>query len=158
MRAIFVPHFEKDTYEINFTHEMPLLPKDRRTTRCSAPKSLISRTTDLEDAAEASASINVGKISFEMIESRVTFRQFFLDLITLDGLELLVTGNRYSLTIKVGRCFDPEPICIAVAQCVQRQFYPEEELVCESQLELQSPLIPKKKRKKLNIREVPDDE
>jgi hypothetical protein len=123
MKAIFAPHFEKHTFEIHFSHELPLFPKDRRTLRSSEPKSLISRTVDVEDAAEVSSKINVGKICLEMSQPRATFRQFFLELFVLDGFEMLVNADRYSLAIKVGRCFDPEPVCRSVAECVQRHFY-----------------------------------
>jgi hypothetical protein len=155
MRAIFRRHLNKRSFEIHFTQELPLFPKNTRTLRFMEPKVLISRTVDVEEAAEASSRINVGKICLEIHEPCEVFRKFFLDLTVLDGFDLLENSDRYSFTIKVGYCFDPEPVCRSVAKCVQRHFYPEETLVCESQL---APSLPKKERKRLILRELPDDE
>lgn len=134
MKAIYVHKRGRHSVEIHFSRELPLFPKHQRTLRTSEPKVMLTRSVDMERVAELMAQVNVGKICVEMGQPRATFRQFILDLIVLDGVEMLVDAERYTLTIRVGRCFTPETVCRSVAECIQRHFYPAEQLECENQL------------------------
>jgi hypothetical protein len=95
---------------------------------------MLSRSADLDYVADLLTNINAGNFCVELENRQHTFREFLADLVFLDGVEMIVDAERFTLTVKLGRCFDAESVCRSVANCVHQHFYSSERLVCESEL------------------------
>ena len=117
---------------IHFPCELPVLVPTLRPRpwlpgfRCG-----LSRNMPLNGLGEHLAKVNRGRCYVELARPESTFRAFAADLVVVPGLIELVTGDRYSVTIKIGRCFDIRSVCQDVAACVLRYFYPDETGVVE---------------------------
>jgi hypothetical protein len=91
----------------------------------------LSRNTPLAGLGEHLAKVNRGRCYVELVRPEKTFRDFAAELVVVPGLIELVAGDRYSLTIKIGRCFDTQSVCLDVTACVVRHFYTGEKAVVE---------------------------
>ena len=159
MKAIFHYRAHPNFAEIHFSRELPVFPRHQRHHRLPFPKVMLSRSADLEAAAELLALVNVGKFCVEMEDRRPAFREFLDNIVLLEGVEMIVDAERYTLNVKIGRCFDGESVCRSVARCVHRHFYSSEQLVCESRLTSEATTTPvdgiQTAREKQDIDNVP---
>ena len=112
---------------IHFPCELPVLvPTVRARPWLPGFRCRLSRSTPLAGLGEHLAKANRGRCYVELARPAETFRNFAADVVVIPGLIELVAGDRYSLTLKIGRCFDQPSVCLAVAGCVLQHFYPGE--------------------------------
>ena len=131
MKARFVFPSRRHCVELHFSHELPLFPR-RRVFPFGPPMIMLMRTANIERVAHAMAVANRGKFSVELSSPHNAYEAFLGELLYLEGLEMVVEADRYTLTLGIGRCFDAESVCRAAAKCVRRHFYPSELLRCET--------------------------
>ena len=86
---------------------------------------------DFDMVASKAVKANVGRSAIEMTDSFETIRGFLVSLTHLDGVENLVDQSRYSLSFHIAPGFSPRQLAIDAGHCVQRHFYPSEEVVLE---------------------------
>jgi hypothetical protein len=134
LKAIYVPGSSPGIVEIHFSRELPVFPKQRGRHRQSTPRVMLSRSVDLDCVAERLTNINTGNFCVELEGRRQCFRRFLADLVFLDGIEMIIDAERFTLTVGLGRCFDAEIVCRSVVNCVHHHFYSSERLSFESEL------------------------
>ena len=86
---------------------------------------------DFDMVAKRAVDTNAGRSPIELTNPFQTIRGFLVSLTHLDGVENLVDQSRYSLSFHIAPGFSPRQLAIDVGHCVQRQFYPGEEIVLE---------------------------
>lgn len=74
------------------------------------------------------ARLNAGQTPFELPAAAKTYREFLESLVPIPGLISTGECDRYSVTIQVGTLFDPLAVGTRIAECLQRFFYPDEQL------------------------------
>lgn len=121
---------DQNRITLHFPCELPVLVVSSRPHPWSmgVPWQL-SRTTHVASFANRLARANIGKFAVELTDHRKSFCDFVEELLAVPGFVRLVHGDRYSLSIDVGRCFPTRTVCQAVADRVARHFYPEETAV-----------------------------
>ena len=134
LKAIFLYRTHPNFVEIHFSRELPVFPKHRRQFRQPMPKVMLSRSVDLDYISDLLMDLNAGNFCVELDGHRRAFREFLADLVFLEGVEMIVDVERFTLTVRVGRCFDAGSVCQSIAKCVHQHFYSSEQLVCESEL------------------------
>ena len=77
------------------------------------------------------AIANRGRFVVEMADPEHHFLRFLEDLLISRGMERAIIDGRYRMCVQVGGLFSPAEVARAVAECVQRYFYPEDELTVE---------------------------
>ena len=86
---------------------------------------------DFDMVVSKAVKANVGRSAIEMTDSFETIRGFLVSLTHLEGVENLVDQSRYSLSFHIAPGFSPRQLAIDAGHCVQRYFYPGEEVVLE---------------------------
>jgi len=115
------PPGEEGLLKLHFPVELPIL--------VSVPPywgdcGIADRSTPVIRWANKQARINVGRFSQEIPSIAHTFAEFLTTLVTIPGLEALQAASRYSLTLRVGRCFDRLEIAHQVVRLLLHAFYP----------------------------------
>ena len=140
MKAVYLYRDFPSFVEIHFSRELPVFPKHHWRFRQPMPKVMLSRSADLHHIADLLTILNAGNFRVELKDGQTTFREFLADLVFHEGVEMIVDAERFTLTVKLGMCFDAESVCQSIAKCVYQHFYSSEQLVCESQLTSREPV------------------
>lgn len=123
LRIIAEQNPEEASVRLHFPLELPVL---RSIFSCYwATEGIADRTTLPTRWANRQARLNRGRFAQEIPFAADTYAAFLSHLVTVPGLESLLAASRYSLTLQVGRCFDPLEVARMVIQLTFRSFYPE---------------------------------
>lgn len=112
---------EQGTLKLHFPFELPIL---RAVPPWWGENGIADRTTPPLRWATRQAKLNIGRFSQEIPAITHTFAEFLSTLVTIPGLEALDAASRYSLTLRVGRCFDRLEVAHQVVRLLLRAFYP----------------------------------
>lgn len=127
MKATLFTTNDPNFIEIQFSHELPLIPQVGPW-HWTPPDGILPRTAPLARVAHRMSLLNVGRFCVELPNARRVYREFLQELVVLDGIDAVMAATRYSLTIKIGRCFDRSAVFQSVAQCIHKHFYSAEPL------------------------------
>jgi len=90
---------------------------------------LVDKFIDFDVVAARAARVNAGRNKLELSQPFEQLRTFLVELTLIQGVENLVDQTRYSLTVEVAVGFETPKIAIEIADCVRRNFYPEQQIV-----------------------------
>jgi len=110
---------------IDFSLELPLFP--RRGSGWAQPPEAFCRQVNIHRYAPYMSAYNRNRFHVEF-GSETEFDVFLRELVVIPGLECIDNATRYRLEVTHGRLHDPHMVAAAIAQLVQRSFYPDTEL------------------------------
>ena len=119
---------------VHFSREIPWVVYTRMDFGCESNPFVdchADKFMDFDMVAIKALKANVGRSTIEMTDPFETIRGFLVSLTHLDGVENLVGQSRYSLSFHIAPGFSPRQLAIDVGYCVQRYFYPGDEVVLE---------------------------
>ncbi len=90
---------------------------------------LVDKFIDFDVVAARAARVNAGRNKLELSQPFEQIRTFLVELTLIEGVESLVDQTRYALKVEVAVGFEPAKIAIEIADCVRRNFYPEQQIV-----------------------------
>jgi len=114
---------EDGTFNLDFPFELPIL--QRVPYYPWNDGAIADRITPLVRWANRQTKLNVGRFAREIPFVAHTFAEFLAHLVTTPGLEAILASSRYSLKLRIGRCFDRQTVARTVVQHILRSFYPE---------------------------------
>ncbi len=123
--------------EIDFDRELPVFPEPSRNLHPRFSEFLVHRSmltlhrNSLLQFADAMWHRNRGRWSVE-ISHPAQYLEFGRSLLLVDGLNGITAASRFTLHVKIGRCFDGHEVGTAIARTVHEHFFPTEELAVGS--------------------------
>jgi len=87
---------------------------------------VLDRSAPIDRLAAYAARHSQGRFPVELVGLRNTLADFLTDLLFLPGLESILDCTRYSLSVKVGVCFDAMTVAEGVARVVHQHFFESE--------------------------------
>lgn len=123
LRIITQVDAEEGTFRLDLPFELPIL---EACPQCWWREAAIAdRKTPLIRWANRQSRLNQGRFAQEIPFVAHTFAELLAHLITTPGLEAIVSSSRYSLGLRIGRCFDQQGVARDVIRHILRSFYPE---------------------------------
>ena len=118
--------------DLDFDRELPIFPEPSRkmASRFSDvlfDRGRLTRRGIMREFADAMWRRNRGHWAIEIINAD-QFMEFARSLLTVDGLNAIVSASRFTIRMETGRCFDGREVATAVARIVHEHFFPAEEL------------------------------
>ena len=118
--------------DLDFDRELPIFPESNRrmASRFSDflfDRGQLTRRTIMREFADAMWRRNRGQWSVEICNAD-QFMEFARSLLTVDGLNAIISASRFTIRLQTGRCFDGHEVATAVARIVHEHFFPSEEL------------------------------
>ncbi len=134
LNVVFVPIAKCPSVEVHFSVELPAFPMQTMPFGRRRAHMELNRSVDHDAIAAEMAELNSGHFSVEVVDPRNTYAAFLRDLLFITGVASIFHMARYRLDVEVGVCFDAEPVCTRVAECVRHHFYPDSKCSIESRL------------------------
>lgn len=123
LRIISQNDAEEGTFRLDLPFELPILEAFPH--HWWQESAIADRRTPLIRWANRQSRINQGRFAQEIPYVAHTFAELLAHLITTPGLEAMVSSSRYSLGLRIGRCFDQQKVAEDVIRHILRAFYPE---------------------------------
>ena len=134
MKAFFNPQPDC-TVSVHFVKEIPWVaftPLDFfEGTSPFLGSPLIDKFIDFDVVAARAARVNGGRNELELSQPFEQLRTFLVELTLIAGVESLVDQTRYAMKVEVAVGFEPATIAIELADCVRRNFNPDQQIVIE---------------------------